>query len=409
MANATVHNTTTASQSNNTSEYTLEPPASWTSTAVFYLVVLILGLLGNGPTLLVLLTDQRLRTTPFNLYVANLLSANLFDLLTQYVMSVIAERQPGHWYMGNAACTLYQYCQGLISGVQLQTHAVIALNRAWAILYPVSYRSWHTTRFACLACAGIWIYAVMWFAFAPILDDLVNRKDIRKEGCMSDYIADPRRLLWSRMVDLLYNFITIACVLLSFALVSVKLYRQLRERQRRHQGTVQLASGGATASNAPAGDRTHSKSPTSRAKGDERTTHGGIDDGTLATVGEDDHGEDLVATCSREGQQGPRLVARLNRSAIRKYILLTILTCSVAVFYCPALFFYVFYDFIPNFMDQPGVGKLFQAAWMTWPCQLVVDPILFALTLDPLRQAMRRILAKILRQGPHPGRVQPGG
>ncbi|OQV23624.1 putative Zinc metalloproteinase nas-14 [Hypsibius exemplaris] len=252
----------------------------------------------------VLLTDRLIPSNPFNIYVGKLLSANLIVLFFQYLPSVIAERSHGRWYLGNAACTLYELCQGIIAGVQMQNHAVMGVN--------------------------------------------------------------PPSLVWSQIKDVFFDLGAIGVVQVSFIVVSIKLYGQYRERRGEGSASVRPSA--------------------NRGEG-------------AVTGSRDDTPQQVLA----------QIEARSRRNVTRKYILLGILTLSVLVFYCPAITFYVLYDFVwgLNFAAFPRALDLYQAGWMLWPCQQLMDPLIFSLTLDPLRQAMLRSIYKLLPPVAKPRSVQP--
>ena len=64
------------------------------------------------------------------------------------------------------------------------THAIIALNRVWAVLHPVSYRQLHRRRLALTACTILWIYALAANVTFIMLDSAYYRKHPATEnGC----------------------------------------------------------------------------------------------------------------------------------------------------------------------------------------------------------------------------------
>src|SRR5207253_5010138 len=75
-----------------------------------------------------------------------------------YPMDLIASLHAGRWLLGNQACTLYRYVIFIVEAGMFHAHALIALNRTWALVRPHSYRTIHSTRTAMGFCAAVWVY-----------------------------------------------------------------------------------------------------------------------------------------------------------------------------------------------------------------------------------------------------------
>ena len=91
--------------------------AQWNLLPVASLVVFVVSLLGNMMLLLIFVKDSSLRT-PFNVYIINLLIANLACILVQYPMDIITNLFNA-WLLGNTACTLYLYANSVFGMVRL--------------------------------------------------------------------------------------------------------------------------------------------------------------------------------------------------------------------------------------------------------------------------------------------------
>ncbi|OQV12934.1 hypothetical protein BV898_12855 [Hypsibius exemplaris] len=321
-----------------------ENPPTWSgNNGLFYLVICILATLSNGSTLLILLCDRRLRTKPFNVYVINLLSANLFSSLVQYPMAVVTERLGGHWHMGRSACFLYLHCLVAVSQGMLNTHALIATNRVWAIVHPVSYRSHHSLRFALFACGTIWLwihfFGILFLAVVPI------GLDLDKDGCQFDAIADLGIFSWLPLAnDFITLVIPFCIVMLSFPVIVVRMVRQLRVRQRPGPPTAMVLL-------------------LSQQNGQE------VNPNTTA-----------AATESQASQ----------RRMFGRYFVLTLLTMSVAIFYTPMISFDLFVDFVSNF--SPDHPSYYEWSIILYACQSFFDPILFILSLEQLRGKVMQLL-----------------
>ena len=129
----------------------------WNALSAFTLVLLITGTLGNGGLLLLFLKDRTLRT-PFNVYLINLLTANFVCVVFLYPMDLMTNLHSSHWLLGNRACSLYIYTTYVIEAGIFHSHALIAVNRTWALVHPLSYRNVHSGRTAIFLCLGMWSY-----------------------------------------------------------------------------------------------------------------------------------------------------------------------------------------------------------------------------------------------------------
>ena len=170
---------------------------------------------------------------------------------------------------------------------------------------------------------------------------------------------------YSSFTSLLIYTVPIAVVLLSFATVTVdRVVRKRRQVSRRSAnlvGVLPVSSHGNTTS-------------------------------TLAT-GSSRDGRGLVMV---EGRPPPPMGTgnefRRRRSGMRvrshKYLVLALLTASVTVCYLPRTAYFVVKMCLPSF----GVPAYFEAASILYSCEVLVDPILFTLTLDQLWEALKRLL-----------------
>ncbi|GAV06057.1 hypothetical protein RvY_16096 [Ramazzottius varieornatus] len=145
-------NNTTFQLTNSTS---LDGP-NWTFTPCSTLFIQISAILGSGSIPYLFVRDRTL-LTPFTIYVANLFVANLGNAFLFYSIEMINDVY-SVWWMGHAACTYHNYTSWIFGGAMYNSHALIALNRLWAVTFPVSYRRYHRKRFALGVCAATWIY-----------------------------------------------------------------------------------------------------------------------------------------------------------------------------------------------------------------------------------------------------------
>ncbi|XP_055356060.1 neuropeptides B/W receptor type 1-like [Paramacrobiotus metropolitanus] len=142
-----------------------------TSQAVFSAVTLII----NAYVLYLLIRHDNLRT-PFNLYLINLLSANIFLTLPDpfRVMNAVELR----WSFTSLACNVVIYSDWVGSAGVLHAHLLITLNRVWASTFPISYRNYHTFKMAGLLCILMWGYSHLLPGPLLVIDYFYNRPNM---------------------------------------------------------------------------------------------------------------------------------------------------------------------------------------------------------------------------------------
>ncbi|OWA51973.1 hypothetical protein BV898_16431 [Hypsibius exemplaris] len=329
-----IFNDSTELQSNRTTNFgrhfnSTEDLPSWSWSPVFYLIVCICGIICNGTLLSLFIYDRHLRT-PFNVYLINLFSANMACLLVQYPLAVLSYRYPsGRWTMGNPACTLYLYCQSVLGAAIISFHALTAINRAWAILQPRSYRTLHSARLAWTLCGAMWVYIHTVEGAFLFADTQWYRVDIATMGCIFNNKAFPQ---WSNVNCLVVYMLPLCVVLTSCPLVVVN--RVLRARQRLN-----------------------------------RRVEAGLS---------------IDRRLSRAVSRG---MPSAKRDGSNKFTILALLTISVAMCSLPEMIFFLLVGFVPGFW-QPTV---FQVTAHLYSCQTILDPILFGLALERLQNSLFKL------------------
>ncbi|OWA50875.1 hypothetical protein BV898_15378 [Hypsibius exemplaris] len=328
-SNVTFSNLTGASES-------LTP--IWALTSTFFLAVCIIGTIANFIGL-VLFAKNPQTITPFEVYVINLLGANLANLLIQYPLAIKANLYDSGWNMGNHACSLYLYSLNILDGGIVNSHAIISINRAWALVHPLSFRRAHTKRFTLTVCGIMWLYIHAAQGSFWLADLLYFRVNVQVKGCMFN---TEKLRTWTN-VDAVVVYITpLLAIVLSFGIVMVGKVVRSRASITRKRSAVQP------------------RSVASRTGIEEATQNSHPETGAV------------MGNSSR-----PR------RRRSFKYIMLTLLTVSFVVCSAPETIYFFLVGFVPNFWIQ----EWFQVASLLFSCQSLVDPIIFVLTMDKLRTA----------------------
>ncbi|GAV00686.1 hypothetical protein RvY_11500 [Ramazzottius varieornatus] len=95
-------------------------------------IITIAGILTNGPVLLVIVKNRSTLLTPFNIYLVNLLIANLLNLLLVFPLNVIHLAYGNYWWLGNSAFTLHLNELITLNASMGQCHLLKTISRLWA-------------------------------------------------------------------------------------------------------------------------------------------------------------------------------------------------------------------------------------------------------------------------------------
>ncbi|GAV06896.1 hypothetical protein RvY_16807 [Ramazzottius varieornatus] len=200
---------------------------NWTFDPCFALCVLASALSTTSSVLYLFIHDRSI-VTPFTIFFLNLLIANLMLCIFFYPFFLVDQLYLT-WPIGNSSCTLYQYSAWVIAGALCNTHALIALNRFWAVYFPDSYRRKHKKKLAFYICLGMWIYLNVGCLPGVILDHLWYRPPVEIKGC--NFVTDaPASWLWT--VQLVYFDFPILLVLGVYPLVCWKAIKRVRRTIR---------------------------------------------------------------------------------------------------------------------------------------------------------------------------------
>lgn len=311
----------------------------WTVTPVAEVVTSVLSFSFNGLVLLVFLVHKHLRT-PFTLYIMGTLSYNCIFALLNNPFDIITAVSP-NWLLSKLACDFYCYTGWVLSGVVINSHLLITVNRIWAITFPISYKQKHDKRMALILTGCLWIYVHVICLPGVVLDAVYYRLPVETSGCNVNTEAQK---IWS-LVALLAIF--------DFPILFITMaYPFLLYRQRKFMKTVVGQHPNGHAVSVAHELRTIFKGP--------------------------GHNDDHVHSLPKSTP---------SKEASRSMLVLTMLTISILICYAPGQIFYTILSF--SSMDLPLVNIV---TGLLFALQAVMDPILFASTLKDLRNTIKGIV-----------------
>ncbi|XP_013416497.1 QRFP-like peptide receptor [Lingula anatina] len=127
--------------------------------SIFYSVIFLCGVAGNGLVLFVLWRNKDMRNST-NLLLANLSIADLFVLLVCMPTAIAEFYCKEVWYLGEAMCKLIPFLETVVIHASMLSILVISVERYYAICKPLHADQRCTTRKTGKILVGIWICAI---------------------------------------------------------------------------------------------------------------------------------------------------------------------------------------------------------------------------------------------------------
>ncbi|KAM6953181.1 cysteinyl leukotriene receptor 1 [Aplochiton taeniatus] len=121
-----------------------------------YSLISVLGLVGNGFTLLVLVRTYR-QSSPFHVYMLNLAASDLLCVST-LPLRVHYYVSQGQWSLGDFLCRISSYALYVNLYCSIFFMTAMSVTRFLAIVFPVQNLQLVTQRRARLVCVGIWVF-----------------------------------------------------------------------------------------------------------------------------------------------------------------------------------------------------------------------------------------------------------
>ncbi|GAV00777.1 hypothetical protein RvY_11578 [Ramazzottius varieornatus] len=196
----------------------------WGYASVLSLVIMIAGFITNSSALLVFIKNSNTLITPFNVYLINLLLANLSNLIVFYPLDIFHQVNGNNWRLGTHVCTLYLYGFFVLNAFMGNSHLLIIFNRLWAVTFPISYRNTHSRSLAIKICVGMWIYLHACLLPGVILDALYYRPPLETDGCQFNVAA---QFDWGESTQLLNFHVPLMLIALNYIFI---VYKTMRRR-----------------------------------------------------------------------------------------------------------------------------------------------------------------------------------
>lgn len=278
------------------------------------------------PSLFVLIREKNLHT-PFNVYIVNLLISDFLWFAFLNPLDIINSLY-SNWILSGNACTFYICFLWIIGTGQPFCHVLISANRFWAVTFINSYKRKHSIGLAVLLCVSGWIISSVINLPVVILDARYYRLPLENNTCQIN--SEPPQ---QKIGIIVIQFV---CCTLEFIVLCACPYIWYKRTTRRHIGQ-QRATMNHTAENVTVGAKTE------------------------------------------------QIAQRSKKRESNSFLILTILTVMVLLFWTPQTVYYTMLPFLDSF--DPTLASIL---WLMFQLQLLSDPILFCITIKDLRESMFR-------------------
>ncbi|XP_055330405.1 histamine H2 receptor-like [Paramacrobiotus metropolitanus] len=315
-----------ASSAVSSNQTVLPVSPQWGYEMVLNAICSTLALFFNTVVVVVFSVRPELRTT-FTIYLTALLTSDAL-MSIHGCLTIIKQLYPV--YMRNVVlCDFRLYIAWVMIGVPLNIHVLITVNRIWAIAFPLSYRSYHSSRLALILVVVTIAYVHVIALPGVIMNALYFRRPLSSSSCSLNL---GKMTTWYQMVQIvIYEFPVV------FMIVA---WMYLMYRQRKQQNTIHAITHAAT-----------------------------IVDHSMET---------------RSGKKPHR------RKYTKGFLVFSVLTLSAFICWTPYETIYTLWAFFD--IHEAANRRIIDVSLALYLVQPVLDPILIMITMDDLRATIKQML-----------------
>ena len=139
--------------------------------SALYVLIVLFRFVGNSLTLLVMLSNRRMRTIP-NMLVASLAVSDLFIGVFSAGPLAIPTLVTSHWPFNDTTCQFEGYLTIALCFASIHTLVLMAVNRYYRIVKPTKYRHYFTKKKTLIMILVTWFYSIC----APLIYVLLGNK-----------------------------------------------------------------------------------------------------------------------------------------------------------------------------------------------------------------------------------------
>ena len=188
-----------------------------TNFAISDSVLIFPSIVFNGISFCIFMCNKKLRT-PFTIYIMAVLLCNFVFASVRFPVDIVRQLY-SKWILKSVLCFINIYFGWTIWGITMYAHALVTVNRLWAMTFPFSYRKHHTKRMALLFCLII-VIAMNAFTLPGVVSDaLYYRLPLTTGLCFLDVTY---QRVWSFFVVLFVYNLPLFLVVVAFPFICYK-------------------------------------------------------------------------------------------------------------------------------------------------------------------------------------------
>lgn len=211
-----------------------------------YVVICIIGLIGNSLVIYVVLRFAKMKTVT-NMYILNLAISDLLFLTS--LPFLVTTTLLHHWIFGTAMCKIYFVLFSINFFTSVFSLTALSADRYLAVCHPVRSGQYRTTTISFFVCLVIW--SVSFFVMLPIIlysTTLPNRFFKSKDSCTIHWPDDqpiPADKAFTWYTFLLGFAIPVSMISVLYLLVIIRLQHvgpaiKSKERKRSHRKVTRM-------------------------------------------------------------------------------------------------------------------------------------------------------------------------
>uniref|UniRef100_A0A672YKV0 G-protein coupled receptors family 1 profile domain-containing protein n=1 Tax=Sphaeramia orbicularis TaxID=375764 RepID=A0A672YKV0_9TELE len=206
--------------------------------SVLYVLLMLLGIVGNVLTLLVVCLRPHMRSSSY-LYLSSMAVSDLLILLL-LPLDLYKLWRPRPWPFGDLLCKLTMFLSECCTFSSILHITFLSLERYLAVCWPIAAKALLTRRRTRLLIGCLWLAAAV--SAAPVLI-MVGVEDVDGEECGCTQWAVSSGLMSAMMVLSNVYFLVPFCILgLVYSLIGRTLWLrpQSGRRDQKHKNTVKM-------------------------------------------------------------------------------------------------------------------------------------------------------------------------
>ncbi len=138
--------------------------------SVIVIGLIIFTVLGNVLTICAVCVDQRLRTSPSNVYIASLSIADLtVGTVVMTLMYLYSTSEDGRWHYGPIACDIWNFTDYVACTASLTNICAVTVDRYRSVSQPLQAISRRSHRRALLESVVAWLFPLTFWSLLIII------------------------------------------------------------------------------------------------------------------------------------------------------------------------------------------------------------------------------------------------